>query len=178
MTIKFYTNTSKRTMTQKVLTNETTYEGTLRDSCDVIDPIVQIEITTFPFNLNYARIEAFGRYYFVTNVINVRNGLWEIRFHVDVLMTYWDYYKYSPSVISRSETLRTADLVDNRLWATKDRLTGIKLSSLDPFAVPGGVTPCFWVAVLTGISGSPEDETQGGSTVDDDGYGGSGGGNF
>ena len=106
--------------------------------------------------MNYAYIPEFERYYFVTNIVNVRNNLWEVHFHVDVLQTYWNDYKYSPSVISRSETLRVKDLVDNRLWATKDRLTGIKMSSNDPFVVPGGLTPCFWVAVLTGISGTPE----------------------
>lgn len=176
MTIKFYTNKSKRTMTQKELTNETSYNGTLRESCDVIDPIIQIEVNEFPFTLNYARIDDFNRYYFVTNVISVRQGLWEIRLHVDVLMTYWDSYKYAPAVISRSETLRVNDLVDNRLWATKDKLTGIIQSSLNPFTVPGGVTPCFWVAVLTGISGTPA--TGGGSSVGEGGSGGSEGGSF
>lgn len=152
MTVTFYTNKSKRTMVQKELVSPTNFTGTLRDRADVIDPIIEFEIASYDFNLNYAYIPEFNRYYFVTNVVNVRNNLWEVHFHVDVLQTYWDNYKFSPSVISRSETLRVKDLVDNRLWATKDRLTGIKLSSNDPFVVPGGVTPCFWVAVLTGVS--------------------------
>ena len=64
-------------------------EGTLRKESSVIDPIITIEKTNpAKLNYNYMYIEEFGRYYYINNIISVRNKAWEIHAHVDVLFTW------------------------------------------------------------------------------------------
>ena len=152
MTVILYNVQDNRTAVVKTLSGAVTYNGYLRDASDVINPVMTFEFDNYPTNKNYARIEEFNRYYFITNIVHVRENLYEIHFHVDVLMTYWDTFKYSRCIVARSETLRVKDLVDNRLWATKDRFTGIKVSSRDPFSAANNPNGVNWVAIVTGIT--------------------------
>ena len=152
MTVILYNVQDNRTAVVKTLSGAVTYNGYLRDDSDVINPVMTFEFDNYPANKNYARIEEFNRYYFITNIVHVRENLYEIHFHVDVLMTYWNTFKYSRCIVARSETLRVKDLVDNRLWATKDRFTGIKVSSRDPFSAANNPNGINWVAIVTGIT--------------------------
>lgn len=64
------------------------HNGTLRNDCDLIDPIILVH--SDPRNCNYAHIPEFNRWYFITDIEVIRTGLWQITFHVDVLKTYED----------------------------------------------------------------------------------------
>lgn len=68
-----------------------TAKGALRERTSLIDPVLWV--TADPRGFNYARIDQFSRYYFIDEVQSVNNGIWEIRLHVDVLMTYADEIK-------------------------------------------------------------------------------------
>lgn len=87
MTIKFYSITAKRNVLNKTLGTSTDLTGTLRDPCSLIDPDVLIESATVPA-FNYAYIQDFGRYYFVTSIVAEQYNLFRVRMHVDVLMSY------------------------------------------------------------------------------------------
>ena len=50
-------------------------------------------------------ISDFGRYYFIEDIISVRDGLWEIHAHVDVLMTYSAQIKACSATFKRQEHL-------------------------------------------------------------------------
>lgn len=152
MTVTLYNVQDNRTSVVKTLSGASVVTGVLRKETDVINPVIEFEFDEYPSNKNYAHVEEFNRYYFITNIVHVRENLYEIHFHVDVLMSYWNTFKYSRCVVARSETLRVNDLVDNRLWATKDRFTGIKVSSRDPFSAANNPNGVNWVAIVTGIS--------------------------
>ena len=68
--------------------------GQLTEECDILNPSFLIqclggEIANYPlFTANYVYIEKFKRYYFITGITNVRNDLWRITTHVDVLYSY------------------------------------------------------------------------------------------
>ena len=62
--------------------------GTLRDASEFITP--SFTMVTDPTGMNYCYIPAFERYYYITSITVVRNGLWAIECHVDVLKTYED----------------------------------------------------------------------------------------
>lgn len=68
--------------------------GQLTEECDILNPSFLIqclggEIANYPlFTANYVYIEKFKRYYFITGITNVRNDLWRISTHVDVLYSY------------------------------------------------------------------------------------------
>lgn len=73
------------------LTNRFVLDGTLRKTTSAMNIEVDVEKTNpVKYNYNYMYIEEFGRFYFITEFISVRSGLWTIRGVVDVLMSFRD----------------------------------------------------------------------------------------
>ena len=114
MTIKFYENLSDKNHVDKVITQiGTDITGTLRDDCSIINPVLQLEnfagldLT----RVNYAYIVEFGRYYYINN-ITLKNKLYEISMHVDVLMSYKDSIRTNTAVVSRQENYYNLYLQD------------------------------------------------------------------
>lgn len=89
MTIVLYTSTAEERVLNKsgYLTQVSTLTGTLRSGTNLVDPSIIIELDTLP-NFNYVYIQDFDRYYFVKDINNVNNKLWEIRLHCDVLFSH------------------------------------------------------------------------------------------
>lgn len=104
MTIKLYKTPSEVNKVTKVLNDELSLTGELRESSSVITPIIKIEDDDLT-DYNYAYIPEFGRYYFITNITSVRNDLWEVAMRVDVLMTYATEIKENTAVIARNSNL-------------------------------------------------------------------------
>lgn len=75
--------------------------GTLRDECDITDPVILIE-SEKPLNANYAYISEFSRYYYIRNILQKRTNLWEITMHCDVLKTFSEGILGSPCIASKS----------------------------------------------------------------------------
>jgi len=82
MTITFYNSENEKNVVVKQLSNGTSMTGTLRMPSSIINPIVIIEKATFP-TWNYAYINEFSLYYFITNVVPVNKNLWQIEMKVD-----------------------------------------------------------------------------------------------
>lgn len=117
-TISFYQNKSATNVVNKdISTHIVDAQGVLRKQSSVIDPaiIVQTDGNSLWANgANYCYIEAFARYYYITNMIAVSGTwesqteinpgqLWEIHMHVDVLMSYADGIKQQKAVVARQE---------------------------------------------------------------------------
>ena len=102
--IVLYANSSPTHKVDKSIAAVATVTGVLRSGTSIIDPVILIE-TSVPANVisqaNYCRIEAFSRYYFITDVKSDANGLWYITCHVDVLMTYSDTIKAQNAIVAR-----------------------------------------------------------------------------
>ena len=104
MTINLYTNTAPRNALVKDLTPVSTLTGTLRNESSVVDPVVAIEdADLLLLSANYAYISEFGRYYFITNIESVRQHLWRVSMHVDVLYTFRDQIITNSAIIERNE---------------------------------------------------------------------------
>lgn len=123
--------------------------GTFRDSADISNPSVLLElsqeallqqigrkeIVVNDFNIdviddngndvvrfiqskvvttNYAYIEEFNRYYFISNISVVRNNLWLLELSCDVLMSYAYDIKNLEGMIERQEFDFNPMLEDNR----------------------------------------------------------------
>lgn len=88
MTIKLYKTASEKNRLNKSLTNEIVLTGFLREQCSVTNPIIKIEQSTNLALYNYAYIQEFNRYYYISDIKTVRNNLWELSLNIDVLMTY------------------------------------------------------------------------------------------
>lgn len=103
MTINLYVNVSEKERVTKTLSLEKSFSGTLREQTSVIDPIISIESTDNLSQYNYMYIPDFGRYYYIRNVESVKNGLWRITGHVDVLMSFKSQILQNSGVIERQE---------------------------------------------------------------------------
>lgn len=96
------------------LFNRFPLEGTFRQSSSVIDPVVIIEKTNPQKPIyNYMYIEEFQRWYFINDIITIRNFLWEIHAHVDVLYTWRNSIKNSKCIIDKSEENKNSNLYLN-----------------------------------------------------------------
>lgn len=112
MTITLMSNTSPINKINKAVSTLATLTGALVNETSIIDPVIEIESQTVPPG-NYAHIPEFSRYYFIRNVESVRDGLWRLTLHVDVLKTYASAILANQAVISRSTTLWNLYLEDN-----------------------------------------------------------------
>lgn len=144
MRITFYTNNSEKIALTKSKTQIVRLDGTLKDGTSIIDPsILCYNIDRFIADINYFYIDETGRYYFITGVEVVRNGLWQISGHVDVLSTYKDAILQNRAIIQRSESNYNLKLNDG-LFKTQQnpRITTI------PFGT--GFTTSNYVLALAG----------------------------
>lgn len=102
--VKLQTNSSPKNQLDKSLANVLAGTGNLKEDSSVVDPIilVQAPLSTIA-NANYMTIPAFGRSYFITDMISVRNSLVEIHGHCDVLTTYAAAIRGNDAIIYRQE---------------------------------------------------------------------------
>lgn len=78
--------------------------GTLREECGVCDPVLNLELDFETLGkCNYVYIPDFKRYYFVVNIVCIRNSLYRVFLHVDVLQTYAEQIKAQRAIIQRQE---------------------------------------------------------------------------
>ena len=99
-------NASSPNVVNKSLTDVALATGVIKENTSIIDPVVLIDSTLASdilSKVNYAHIEAFNRWYYVTDITSVSDHLWEISMHVDVLYTYKDKIKEQRAVVSRQE---------------------------------------------------------------------------
>lgn len=104
MNIVLQRNNSEKNRLDKSITDITSLTGTLRDETSIIDPVIIIEGDLSSYvNCNYMTISDFNRSYFVNNIRSIRNDLFEITAHVDVLTTYKDQIRANNAIIARQE---------------------------------------------------------------------------
>jgi len=111
MTIVFYNVSDEPIKVSKTLTGGTTLTGTLRAPASVTDPVIVIEKNSSP-TWNYAYISEFGRYYFITNITSVREDLWQIDMHVDVLTTNKTILQSAYAFVTRNQNTHNDELFD------------------------------------------------------------------
>lgn len=87
MEIQLFNNKSDNRCIRKELINGLSVTGSLRESCNVIEPVINFECESL-MKYNYAYIPDFRRYYFITKFTNVANNVWEVEFKVDPLMSF------------------------------------------------------------------------------------------
>lgn len=113
MQINLFTCTAEFNRVNKTsyISNRFTLEGSLRNESSVIDPVIIIEKTNPAlYHYNYMYIEEFQRWYFINDIISLRNNLWEIHAHVDVLHTWGGDIGNMEATIDKAESEGLANL--------------------------------------------------------------------
>lgn len=85
--INFYYNQSDYRVIKKNLTPGKTFNGVLRETSDIINPVIMFDNAEV-MKYNYCYIPAFSRYYTVSAVENIRENLWAVSMECDVLMSF------------------------------------------------------------------------------------------
>lgn len=116
-TITAYTGFSKRKNSTKQPTGGTAITATLKDDVSLVQPVFIIQGNTFTYNY----VEFQGRYYFVDDVVSLRNNLCEIHCNIDVLATYKTAIQATSAYVLYYSYWNT-EIVDTRL-STKTSIT-------------------------------------------------------
>lgn len=104
--VKLQENLSPSNKVVKNLSDIATATGTLREGANILEPTILIDSqleSDILGRVNYAYIEIWHRYYYVTNITLDVTGLWLISMHVDVLMSYADDIKAQNCIVARQE---------------------------------------------------------------------------
>lgn len=148
MNLSLFVNNSEKNKLDKSLSNELKFNGKLREESSVVNPSIMIQ-TTNPSGYNYAYIPEFNRYYFITDMVSVRTGIWEISMHVDVLMSFKDGIKNTSIILSDTETTGQTNYMSGEQWATEVKnTTTIKMF---PHSLP---TTGKYILITAGGQGS------------------------
>lgn len=111
VSIKFWQFAKKENSTKKPETDGTAYSCLLKEPVNLMNPIITLQHDN-PVGYNYAYINTFGRYYFVTNWTYER-GLWCAELRVDVLASWKAEIGESTQYVLRSSNTWDSLIVDN-----------------------------------------------------------------
>ena len=117
MNLRLCINNSEKNKINKSLTAGVTLSGTLRNESNVVNPSIIINIDN-PTIYNYAYIEDFGRYYFITDYISLRTGIWQINLKSDVLMSFKDSILASNVLINNTEITGKNNYLSGSNWVS------------------------------------------------------------
>lgn len=99
-------NLSPTNKVDKSVSDIATATGTLRSGTSVLSPIIEIDSSLeadILARVNYAYIQLFHRYYYITDIKLDVTGLWLMSMHVDVLMTYKAQIRQQDAIVARQE---------------------------------------------------------------------------
>lgn len=121
MDVILYKNNSPNNFITKWIADTTPLTGSLREGSSIIDPVILIEFNN-PTRFNYMYIDDFARYYYINNIECVRNSLWRLSCHVDVLMTYRSQILDHQCIISKQASTGNSNLmIDDGEWVVENR---------------------------------------------------------
>ena len=127
MTIDLYLNNSENNAVLKNITQIISMKGDLRQGTSIINPTIDFQYeTTISPKFNYVYIPDFRRYYFLKNLTSVRNNLWRMDLHVDVLMSFKEEILANTATISRQENLWNMYLNDGTFRAYSNPIIQFK----------------------------------------------------
>lgn len=113
MTINLYQCNAEYNRVNKssYITGGVGLEGAFRDESDSINPVITIQWSNpVVQQYNYAYIPEFARWYFVNEWRSIRNGIWELHLHVDVLFTWGVDIRNALALLERTSSPDQAEL--------------------------------------------------------------------
>ena len=116
MQINLFTYSKERERINKTdfLTNRFPLNGYLKNETSVTNPVIVIEKTNPAlYKYNYLYIEQFKRYYFITDIKQVRANIWEISAKCDVLYSFMTDILANKCIIDKAEKSADANLYLN-----------------------------------------------------------------
>ena len=129
MNIILYDNKSPKNKIGKTLANANSITGTLRGETSTSN--IQMLLNIIDLNpYNYMYIADFDKYYFITNIISVRTGLWLVNASIDVLESYKNEILQLNVILSDTESVGSKQYRNGSCWdvLVKDKTDIISFS--------------------------------------------------
>ena len=115
MNIILYDNKSPKNKIGKTLVNANNITGSLRGETSISN--IQLLLNIVDLNpYNYMYIADFGKYYFITNIISVRTGLWLVSASIDVLESYKNEILQLNVILSDTESIGSKQYRNGSCW--------------------------------------------------------------
>ena len=123
----------------------------LKDETSIVDPVIILSGVTDAnaAACNYIYIENFVRYYFVNDVKSIRNGVWQLTCHVDVLQSFKTGILNQYAIVSRQEKFWNLLINDGEFKIYQNSIIG-RVPFASGFTAQ---TPCYVLAVAGGSAG-------------------------
>ena len=101
--ISLQNNSSPINKIGKAISTIKTVTGSLKNESNVMRPEILVECDSSILTANYMTIDELHRKYFIEEIQSVRNNLWLVQAHVDVLDTYASQILSNSAVVLRQE---------------------------------------------------------------------------
>lgn len=156
MNVKFYSTQSDRRALHKQLSQVGSANCTITDECSVYQPSLILQYNRAVVLANYAYIQEWSRYYFITSVDVMPGGRMRINLKVDVLYSNVDTIETLRVEVIRNENLVEPYLPDNKyvFLDTYDVINKLPVYDVDIFGdQQDDDTQCF----VIGLCGAQND---------------------
>lgn len=111
MNIKLCSSTSEIVAINKDITIIDDVLATIKGALSVENPVLILQYKSdIQSNVNYVYIPEYNRYYFVTDIINLTGGRYEIHCKVDVLMSFKDYILNLSCIVDKQSSKDNANM--------------------------------------------------------------------
>lgn len=111
MNIKLCSSTSEIVAINKNISIIDDVSATIKGALSVENPVLILQYKSdIQPNVNYVYIPEYNRYYFVTDIINLTGGRYEIHCKVDVLMSFKDYILNLSCIIDKQSSKDNANM--------------------------------------------------------------------
>ena len=87
MEVIFYYNLSDTRVINKNLLDGGTFNGVPRNEVNIMNPVIRFENSEI-LRYNYAYVPDLQRFYHIDTITAYREGVWDVTFSVDVLMSF------------------------------------------------------------------------------------------
>ena len=111
MNIKLCSSTSEIVAINKDISIIDDVSATIKGALSVENPVLILQYKSdIQPNVNYLYIPEYNRYYFVTDIINLTGGRYELHCKVDVLMSFKDYILNLSCIVDKQSSKDNANM--------------------------------------------------------------------
>lgn len=108
----------------KITVIDTIDTAHIKDDTSIISPSIILSYKKMSGlrKCNYMYVPSMGRYYFINDIILRQGGMYELKCHIDVLMTYKGDIKNIATLILRQENVSNPYISDSQLLVRANRV--------------------------------------------------------
>lgn len=158
MNVKFYSTQSDRRALHKQLSQVGSANCTITDECSVYQPSLILQYNRAVVLANYAYIQEWSRYYFITSVDVMPGGRMRINLKVDVLYSNVDTIETLRVEVIRNENLVEPYLPDNKyvFLDTYDVINKLPVYDTNIFDNQANTTKCFVIGICGAMNSATD----------------------